>query len=74
MNPNEITNRLQQMIENCPEEIAINVIVSKSLAQKINFIKELVLTEKENFTEEQVFKYILWVGANKIIEETANDA
>lgn len=74
MNPNEITNRLKQMFENSPEEISINVIVSKNLAQKVNFIKELMLAENQDYTDEEMYKFILWNGANKILEEIANNA
>lgn len=74
MNPNDITSKLKNMFENSPEEISINVIVSKNLAQKVNFIKELMLAENQDYTEEEIYKFILWNGANKILEEIANNA
>jgi superfamily II helicase len=74
MNPNEIASRLKLMFENSPEELSINVIVSKNLAQKVNFIKELMLAENQDYTEEEIYKFILWNGANKILEEIADNA
>lgn len=73
MNSIEITEKLKQSFNNAPDEIPVNILVNGNLANKIHFIHQLMLAENPGYTEEDVYKYIFWSGANKILEDLANN-
>jgi hypothetical protein len=73
MNSIEITEKLKNTLNNSPEEIPVNVLVKGFLSNKLHFIYQLMLAENPGYTEEEVYEYILWCGANKILEDLANN-
>ena len=73
MNSNEIIEKLKLTLDKTPEEIPVNILVKGFTANKINFIRELMLADHPGYTDEEIYQYIFWSGANKILEDLANN-
>ncbi len=73
MNINEIIEKLKLNLDNPVEEIPVNILVKGFTANKINFISQLMLADHPEYTDEEIYYYILWSGANKILEDLANN-
>jgi len=73
MNINEIIEKLKLNLDKTPEEIPVNILVKGFTANKINFIRELMLADHPGYTDEEIYQYIFWSGANKILEDLANN-
>ena len=73
MNINEIIEKLKLNLDNPVEEIPVNILVKGFTANKINFISQLMLADHPEYTDEEIYYYILWSGANKILEDLAKN-
>ena len=73
MNIYEIIEKLKLNLDKPVEEIPVNILVKGFTANKINFISQLMLAEHPEYTDEEIYYYILWSGANKILEDLANN-
>lgn len=73
MNINEIIEKLKLNLDNPVEEIPVNILVKGFTANKINFISQMMLADHPEYTDEEIYYYILWSGANKILEDLANN-
>jgi hypothetical protein len=73
MNSIDIIEKLKLTLDKAPEEIPVNILVKGFTANKIHFISQLMLAEKPGYTDEEIYEYIFWSGANKILEDLANN-
>ena len=73
MNSNEIIEKLKLTLDKTPEEIPVNILVKGFTANKIKFISQLMLADNPGYTDEEIYQYIFWSGANKILEDLANN-
>ena len=73
MNINEIIEKLKLNLDNPVEEIPVNILVKGFTANKISFIRQLMLADHPGYTEEEIYYYIFWSGANKILEDLAKN-
>lgn len=73
MNINEIIEKLKLNLDKTVDEIPVNILVKGFTANKINFIRELMLADNPGYTDEEIYQYIFWSGANKILEDLANN-
>ena len=73
MNINEIIEKLKLNLDKPVEEIPVNILVKGFTANKINFIYQLMLADHPGYTDEEIYQYIFWSGANKILEDLANN-
>jgi hypothetical protein len=73
MNSNEIIEKLKLTLDKTPEEIPVNILVKGFTANKISFISQLMLADNPGYTDEEIYQYIFWSGANKILEDLANN-
>ena len=73
MNINEIIETLKLNLDKSVDEIPVNILVKGFTANKINFIRELMLADHPGYTDEEIYQYIFWSGANKILEDLANN-
>ena len=73
MNNLEIIDKLKLALENTPEEISVNMLIKGSTANKVNFISQLMQAENPDFDDETIYQYIFWNGANKVLEDLANN-
>ena len=73
MNINEIIEKLKLNLDNPVEEIPVNILVKGFTANKINFISQLMLADNPGYTDEEIYQYIFWSGANKILEDLAKN-
>jgi hypothetical protein len=73
MNSNEIIEKLKLTLDKSPEEIPVNILVKGFTANKVHFISQLMLAENPGYTDEDIYEYIFWSGANKILEDLANN-
>ena len=73
MNSNEIIEKLKLTLDKTPEEIPVNILVKGFTANKIKFISQLMLADHPGYTDEEIYQYIFWSGANKILEDLANN-
>jgi len=73
MNINEIIEKLKLNLDKTPEEIPVNILVKGFTANKISFISQLMLADHPGYTDEEIYQYIFWSGANKILEDLANN-
>ena len=73
MNSIDIIEKLKLTLDKAPEEIPINILVKGFTANKVHFISQLMLAEKPGYTDEEIYEYIFWSGANKILEDLANN-
>ena len=73
MNSNEIIEKLKLTLDKSPEEIPVNILVKGFTANKIHFISQLMLAENPGYTDEEIYEYIFWSGANKILEDLVNN-
>lgn len=73
MNINEIIEKLKLNLDKPVDEIPVNILVKGFTANKINFIRELMLADHPGYTDEEIYQYIFWSGANKILEDLANN-
>ena len=73
MHSNEIIEKLKLTLDKTPEEIPVNILVKGFTANKVHFISQLMLAEKPGYTDEEIYEYIFWSGANKILEDLANN-
>ena len=60
-------------LDKTPEEIPVNILVKGFTANKIKFISQLMLADNPGYTDEEIYQYIFWSGANKILEDLANN-
>jgi hypothetical protein len=73
MNNNEIIEKLKLTLDNAPDEIPVNILVKGFTSNKVHFISQLMLAENPGYTGEEIYEYIFWSGANKILEDLANN-
>ena len=73
MNSNEIIEKLKMTLDKAPIEIPVNILVKGFTANKVHFINQLMLAENPGYTDEDIYEYIFWSGANKILEDLANN-
>ena len=73
MNINEIVEKLKLNLDKPVDEIPVNILVKGFTANKINFISQLMLADHPGYTDEEIYQYIFWSGANKILEDLANN-
>ena len=73
MNSINIIQKLKLTLDKAPEEIPVNILVKGFTANKVHFISQLMLAEKPGYTDEEIYEYIFWSGANKILEDLANN-
>jgi hypothetical protein len=73
MNSIEIIEKLKLNLDKPVEEIPVNILVKGFTANKINFISQLMLADHPGYTDEEIYQYIFWSGANKILEDLANN-
>jgi hypothetical protein len=73
MNSIEIIEKLKLNLDKPVEEIPVNILVKGFTANKVHFISQLMLAEKPGYTDEEIYEYIFWSGANKILEDLANN-
>jgi hypothetical protein len=73
MNSIDIIQKLKLTLDKAPEEIPVNILVKGFTANKVHFISQLMLAEKPGYTDEEIYEYIFWSGANKILEDLANN-
>ena len=73
MNSNEIIEKLKLTLDKSPEEIPVNILVKGFTANKVHFISQLMLAENPGYTDEDIYEYIFWSGANKILKDLANN-
>jgi hypothetical protein len=73
MNSIDIIEKLKLTLDKAPEEIPVNILVKGFTANKVHFISQLMLAEKPGYTDEEIYEYIFWSGANKILEDLANN-
>ena len=73
MNSIEIIEKLKLNLDKPVEEIPVNILVKGFTANKINFISQLMLADYPGYTDEEIYQYIFWSGANKILEDLANN-
>ena len=73
MNSIDIIKKLKLTLDKAPEEIPVNILVKGFTANKVHFISQLMLAEKPGYTDEEIYEYIFWSGANKILEDLANN-
>ena len=69
----EIIEKLKLNLDKPVEEIPVNILVKGFTANKINFISQLMLADHPGYTDEEIYQYIFWSGANKILEDLANN-
>ena len=73
MNINEIIEKLKLNLDNPVEEIPVNILVKGFTANKVNFISQLMLADHPGYSDEEIYHFIFWSGANKILEDLANN-
>ena len=73
MNSIEIIEKLKLNLDKPVEEIPVNILVKGFTANKVHFINQLMLAENPGYTDEEIYEYIFWSGANKILEDLANN-
>lgn len=73
MNINEIVEKLKLNLDKPVDEIPVNILVKGFTANKINFISQLMLADHPGYTDEEIYQYIFWSGANKILEDLAKN-
>jgi hypothetical protein len=73
MNINEIVENLKLNLDKPVDEIPVNILVKGFTANKINFISQLMLADHPGYTDEEIYQYIFWSGANKILEDLAKN-
>ena len=73
MNSIEIIEKLKLNLDKPVEEIPVNILVKGFTANKIKFISQLMLADNPGYTDEEIYQYIFWSGANKILEDLANN-
>ena len=69
MNSIDIIEKLKLTLDKAPGEIPVNILVKGFTANKVHFISQLMLAEKPGYTDEEIYEYIFWSGANKILED-----
>ena len=73
MNINEIIEKLKLNLDKPVDEIPVNILVKGFTANKVNFISQLMLADHPGYTDEEIYQYIFWSGANKILEDLAKN-
>jgi hypothetical protein len=73
MNSTEIIEKLKMTLDKAPVEIPVNILIKGFTANKVHFINQLMLAENPGYTDEEIYEYIFWSGANKILEDLANN-
>jgi hypothetical protein len=73
MNSTVIIEKLKMTLDKAPVEIPVNILVKGFTANKVHFINQLMLAENPGYTDEEIYEYIFWSGANKILEDLANN-
>jgi hypothetical protein len=53
--------------------LVLSKTVDTVIDNKVHFISQLMLAEKPGYTDEEIYEYIFWSGANKILEDLANN-
>ena len=73
MNSIDIIEKLKLTLDKAPGEIPVNILVKGFTANKVHFISQLMLADHPGYTDEEIYQYIFWSGANKILEDLANN-
>jgi len=67
----EITDKLNKAMENCPKEVAVNVILTGKGAKRFYFAKSLLSNAYPNLSESDIVKFLVRAGAEREIERLA---
>ena len=67
----DILKKLNEAIENSPEEISVNVILTGIGAARYHFAKSLLKSAYPNLEERDIDKYLVRAGAEREIERLA---
>jgi hypothetical protein len=68
-NPSEILNKINSELQNTPDEISINVILTGIGAKKFHLVKTIVSNTNPEFDEEEIYKYIIRSGIEREMEK-----
>lgn len=68
MHRNEVLKKISLDLGDVPKEIPVNLIVLGESARKLHYVKTLIKNTNPEFSEEDVFKFILRSGVERELE------
>ncbi len=71
-NPQELLNKINVELQNAPEEIAINTILTGIGAKKYHLMKTILSASNPELDEEDICKYIIRSGIEREMEKISN--
>ena len=69
INPSEIMNKINLELQNVPEEIAINTILTGVGAKRYHLMKTILSSMDPDIDDEEVCKYIIRSGIEREMEK-----
>ena len=67
----DITTSLESKLENTPEELSINVVLTGIGAKRYHFAKSLLQSAYPNLNNQDIDKFLVRAGAEREIERLA---
>jgi hypothetical protein len=71
-NKNEIMRQIQDDLQNTPDEIPINLILTGEGAKKFHFVKTVLFRSFPELSEEDIFKFIIRSGVERELARFSN--
>ncbi len=68
-NRKQIVDKIEEALENPPEEIPINVILTGNGAKRFNLLKIIIGSSYPELDEEDIIKYIIRAGIEREFEK-----
>lgn len=72
INPNEILNKINSELQNAPEEISINAILTGESARRYFFMKLILSSIAPEFDDEDISKYIIRSGIEREFDKISD--
>jgi hypothetical protein len=72
INASEILNKINADLQNAPEEIPVNVILTGEAAKKYYLMKTILSSVAPEFDDEDICKYIIRSGIEREMEKISD--